>query len=185
LFGVLVFYVPIGELWFKLDDIGVGSSAVEQRLQEALTLSGLQDRAFVVVDDDQWRFDPEALFAALRDAYAGQEFWPVEAPLYLQTMGFSDGWGVRVDPGGAHLVVQAGPQATVDLVAWVRAFVPDDVALSFFDDQVSFGVADLPPGITPGRIRAEYFPDAWQSEQLSSPPEEHERFVGPPRETSL
>jgi hypothetical protein len=56
------------------------------------------------------------------------------------------------------------------------------VALSFFDDQVSFGVVNLTPGITPERIRAEYFPDAWKSEQMSSPPDEHERFVGPPPE---
>lgn len=66
-------------------------------------------------------------------------------------------------------VISAPPAPMIELVAWVRAFVPADVDLLLFEDQLAFDPVLLPPGITPEQVRSRFFPDAWKVEQLGAP----------------
>lgn len=123
---------------------------------------------FVVVEETEpWRFDPDEVFAALRATYAGRSLWQGNDPRQVMAEGYVDGWEVNLGKDGRTFVVKAAPTPLVELVSWVRAFVPDDVPLQIFDDQYAFEVAPLRPGITPEQVRAEFYPDAWQVEQMS------------------
>lgn len=124
---------------------------------------------YVRVSDGSWRFDPQQVFYALRDQYAGRSLWQGSDPRQLMAEGYADGWEVNLGEDGLTFVVKAPPAPLMELVAWVRAFVPDDVPLQVFDDQYTFEVAPLRPGITPEQVRAEFYPDAWRVEQMSRP----------------
>jgi hypothetical protein len=47
----------------------------------------------------------------------------------------------------------------VELVAWVRAHVPAEVALEVFDSDLTFDPQPLPPCITSEQLIADYWPD--------------------------
>lgn len=122
---------------------------------------------FVVVNDAEWRFDPEDVFGALRRDH-------IEQPLErrgrrLARVGYADAWDVVLNDDLTAFVISAPPAPMIELVAWVRAFVPADVDLLFFEDQLSFDPVLLPPGITPEQVRSRFFPDAWRVEQLGAP----------------
>jgi hypothetical protein len=122
---------------------------------------------YVRVSDGSWRFEPQQVFDALRDHYAGRSLWQGSDPRQVMAEGYADGWEVNLGKDGRTFVVKAPPTPLMELVSWVRAFVPDDVPLQIFDDQYAFEVAALRPGITPEQVRAEFYPDAWQVEQMS------------------
>lgn len=123
---------------------------------------------FVVVEESEpWRFDPEEVFAALRETYAGRSLWQGSDRRQLMAEGWADGWEVNVNRYGTAFVIGAPPASLVELVAWVRDHVPADVGLTIFDDQLTFDPTVLHPGITPDQVRAELYPDAWQVERMS------------------
>lgn len=137
---------------------------------------------FVVVNDTGWRFDRENVFAALRRDHTGQ---PLEdRGRWLARVGYSDGWDVGLNDDLTTFVISAPPKPTMELVAWVRAFVPADVELVLFEDQLSFAPVLLPVGITPEQVRSRFFPDAWRVEQSAAPgprpPAERLRKMNPP-----
>lgn len=139
---------------------------------------------FIRVTDPVWRFDPEDVFAALRNAYAGRSFWQGDDRRQLMAEGYAHGWEVNLNEEGTAFVIKAPPAPLMELVAWVRGYVPEEVTLQIFDDQLTFDVAPLRPGITPEQVRAEFYPDAWRVEQMSAkePPtiEEQMRADKPP-----
>jgi hypothetical protein len=138
---------------------------------------------FVVIHDEEWRFDPALVFDALREAYAGKKFWQGRDTRQLTAEGFADGWEVNLNQELTSFIVEAPPAPMMKLVAWVRAYVPRDVDLLVFDDQLTFEVRPLPVGITAEQLRSDYWPDAWKVEQMSAkePPTLEERMrSGPP-----
>ena len=122
---------------------------------------------FVVVNGAEWRFDREGVFGALRRDHIGQ---PLERRgRRLARVGYSDAWDVGLSDDLTAFVISAPPAPMIELVAWVRAFVPADVDLLLFEDQLAFDPVLLPPGITPEQVRSRFFPDAWKVEQLGAP----------------
>jgi hypothetical protein len=121
----------------------------------------------VVAEAEPWRFDPDEVFAALRETYAGRALWQGSDRRQLMAEGWADGWEVNVSRDGTAFVIGAPPASLVELVAWVRGHVPADVGLTIFDDQLTFDPTVLRPGITPEQVRAELYPDAWRVERMS------------------
>lgn len=132
---------------------------------------------FVVVKDAAWRFDPGHVFDALKQEYAGRTFWQGSDRRQLRAEGFADGWEVHLNDELTTFIVGAPPAPMMELVAWVRAYVPAEVPLDVFDDQLTFDVRPLPPGVTRRQLRRDYWPDAWKVEQMSAkePPTREER----------
>lgn len=121
----------------------------------------------VVAEPETWRFDPDEVFATLRETYAGRSLWQGSDHRQLMAEGWADGWEVNVNRDGTAFVIGAPPASVVELVAWVRDHVPADVGLTIFDDQLTFDPTALRPGITPEQVRAELYPDAWRVERMS------------------
>lgn len=130
---------------------------------------------YVVVTDDRWRFDPEAVFAALAQAYA--ELLVKRQGNTMNAYDWSRGWEVTVLDDHTTCIIRAPATPMIELVAWVRAFVPAEVALQLFEEELTFDPAPLPAGITAEEVRERFFPDAWRAEQMSrrEPPSLEER----------
>lgn len=112
---------------------------------------------FVSVQDSAWLFDEEELFSALRSAYVDLDL--KEAGTRRMIASGSDGWEVELSEGRTDLSVLGSLAWELELVAWTRRWVPADVGLAVFDDQLSFGVQPLAVGTTPEQLRADYNPD--------------------------
>lgn len=113
---------------------------------------------FVVVRDTDWRFEPGHVFGALRGSYTGMTLWQGSDPRQLVANGFADGWEVSINEDLTVFVIEAPPAVAIQLVAWVRAYIPTEVELEVFNDQLTYDPAPLQAGITPAEVGERFFP---------------------------
>lgn len=136
-------------------------------------------------NDSVWRFARADVFAGLREAFADREIQEINGGTELVVHGWSSNWAVSIL--GAEvttLSVDASPAMLPALVTWIRDYAPPEVPLSIFDEQLDFGVAELPLGITAAEVEQRFFPDLWRVELfgIKGPPslEEAVNSGGPP-----
>lgn len=133
---------------------------------------------YVIVDDPHWRFDPDSTFEALSRAYPEKSLRRGSGGRRVRADGWHDSWEICVSADGVAFIIQAPGTPHMQMVSWVRGFVPSHVTLKIFDDELTIDPTTLRPGITSEQVRAEFFPEAWKVEQMSAtePPSREERM---------
>lgn len=123
----------------------------------------------VVAEGEDWRFDPGPVFDALLPAFPEQPVRQGHDPRELHVGGALPAWEVRISGDGTDVVVTASsPTRMLEVVAWVRRYVPAEVALAVFDEQLACPLTPLPSDATVATLRG-FWPDEWLTEREPPP----------------